>query len=161
MISTHLKPKIAQSLSFPVSHRDVAEALADSQQWTESTLTFWDQAIWPASAFRKVLGSGSSYAILVAEYRPEPMASLTTWAIRVNPVERCKRRIARELLIRDGLPRVVQWSAQNREAWWRDRYHRLELVFDPIGEFLDANVVDAAGPAGTAVQRIRGFAWRR
>ena len=143
MISTRIKLRIPKTLSFPASLKDVAEVLADAPEWDDSSLVFWDQAAWPAAAFRRLLSKRLPYTILDAEYRPEPVASETAWGIKVYPVERSKRNVARQLLIRDGLPQVARWSSGHRNEEWRARYHRLEITFDPTIPSLGQQTFDA------------------
>jgi hypothetical protein len=143
MIPTRLRRKLPRTLSFPVSARDASEALAASPVCSEFSLVFWDGAVWPASAFRRILSEKAPYRILAAEYHPE-LASHepTRWKLTVYPVPRELRHAVRNLILGEGLPSIFRWTNSYADEGWRRRYHRMEVILDPVAPCLSVEGFD-------------------
>jgi hypothetical protein len=149
MIPTEYKAKIAHTLSWPIGAEALSTALADAPQLAEFKLTFYDQPVWPATEFQRLLRANLPYRILELKYAPASHPSLSasnylieegwydaSWKLTIYPVLRPLRHAAAELLREQGLPAVVAWLQSAKVPGWLNRRHALELIFDPAGPAL-------------------------
>jgi hypothetical protein len=151
MIPTQHKAKLPRGLSYPIGAEAISEALAGAPHVESLALAFRDQAIWPASEFRRVVAQRLPYAILAADYRPALKGGYGAphyliesgwyeekWELQVNAVASDLRQLASRLLRERGLPAVAQWLRSSQRAGWCTRSQWLALEFDPTGETLVA-----------------------
>lgn len=149
MILTRLKAKLPRHLSYPVGAEAISEALADEPHVASLSVTFWDQAVWPASEFRRLLNERLPYRIMIVEFRPERGPGLIgsaamiedgwydeRWELRVYPVLAEFRSTANRLLREQGLPAVSRWLRSSRRAGWLTVPQWVESVFDPTKDAL-------------------------
>jgi hypothetical protein len=151
MIPTQYKAKLPRHLSYPIGAEALTEGLADAPHAESFSVSFRDEAVWPASRFQQLLAQQHPYKVLVAEYRPPqkpgyigPQSLVESgwydekWQLTVYPVLRELRHRASCLLREQGLPLVVQWLRSSASTGWLTRDHRIELVFNPAEETLSS-----------------------
>lgn len=149
MIPTRLKAKLPRHLSYPIGAKAISEALADAPHVGPLSVTFWDQAVWPASEFRRLLSERLPYKIMEAVYQPASKPGISAshsmiergwyyekWELRVYSVLSEFRHAANRLLREQGLPAVALWLKSSDRAGWVERCQRVDLVFNPTDESL-------------------------
>jgi hypothetical protein len=144
MIPTRLKARLPRQLSYPVGAEAISEALAGAPHVEAFSVTFWDEAVWPASEFRRLLLERLPYKVMTAEYQPTRKPGISAsdhmvqigwydekWELSVYPVRSEFRQLANRLLREVGLPAIVTWLRSSGRAGWSANWHRIELVFSP------------------------------
>ncbi len=157
MIPTRHKAKLPRTLSYPIGAEAISAALAGVPRAGSFSLTFRDQAVWPASEFQRFLRERLPYTILAAEYRPAQkpgyggdrrMAEAgwfdQKWELRVCAVPRELRPLASRLLRDQGLPAVAEWLRSSERPGWEHHWQSIELVFGPAEEALAPRVKSGA-----------------
>src|SRR5579883_595496 len=110
MIPTRLKAKLPRHLSYPIGAEALSKALADAPHVESLAVTFWDEAVWPTSEFRRLLTERLPYRIMAAEFRPARGPGLTgsndmleggwyneSWQLTIYPVLSEFRHLANRL----------------------------------------------------------------
>ncbi len=144
MIPTKFKSKLPKALCYPIGAEAISAALAGAPHATEFSLNFYDQAVWPAAEFNRLVREGLPYRILYAAYKPTNKPGISAsrtsvanglyqeqWSLTVYPVLRELRQAAAQLLRDQGLPAVVEWLRTSGRPGWNTRSHVITLVFDP------------------------------
>jgi hypothetical protein len=144
MIPTRSKSKLPKALSYPLGAEAISRVLAGAPHADELSLSFHDQAVWPATEFNRLVREGLPYCILSAGYVPPRKLSRSApntlaesgwyqghFSVTVYPVLRALRHPAGQLLRELGLPAVVEWLRSSGRPGWDTRQHRLNLVFGP------------------------------
>lgn len=150
VIRTKYRSKLSSALSYPIGAEGLSAAFGDAPQLELLQLSFWG-AHWPATKFRRVLEARSPYVLLIASYSPAEKpgfigsnaglasgAYSETWEVKVYPVLRELRPLARRLLASDGLPAIAAWLRPIEERTRGSRPQRIELSFDPLNESMTA-----------------------
>ena len=149
MIPTRSKAKLPGHLSYPVGAETISEALDGAPHSKSLSLVFYDQAVWPASEFRRLVTEGLPYVILTAEYQPQRKLDIGAsndlakdgwydekWELRIYPVLNELKPLANRLMREEGLPTVVTWLKSDEGKGWTRTWQRLELVFNPADKCL-------------------------
>lgn len=147
MIPTASKHKLPGHLSYPIGAQALTEGLAGAPHLDSLTVSFWDQPVWPASRFQKILADKQPYVIMAAAHDPVRKPGYggsnsfvesgwydEKWKLTVYPVLRELRHMANELLREKGLGLITQWLRCSTQAVWLLHYHRIELIFHPLEE---------------------------
>jgi hypothetical protein len=155
MIPTRSKSKLPKALSYPLGAEAISEALADAPHASEMSFSFYDQAVWPASEFQRLVREGLPCRILAVNYQPplKPGRSAPNslvesgwyeghWSVTVYPVRRELRLLAGQLLREQGLAAVVAWLRASGRVGWNTRRHQIALVFDPADTTLSVTQED-------------------
>jgi hypothetical protein len=153
MIPTRLKAKLPRHLSYPIGAGPISEALAGVPHFEALFVTFRDEAVWPASEFRRLLAERLPYKVMAAEYQPARKPGISgsdhmvrsgwyeeKWELRVYPVLAEFRPLANRLLRGEGLPAIVAWLKSSDWAGWITTWQRIELMFNPTDESLTSQV---------------------
>lgn len=153
MIPTRHKAKLPRHLSYPVGAGSISEALAGVPHFEALSVTFWDEAAWPASEFRRLLAGRLPYKVMAAEYQPARKAGISgsdhmvqlgwyeeKWELKVYPVLVELRPLANRLLRGEGLPAIVKWLKTSDRSGWITTWQRVELMFSPTDESLTSQV---------------------
>ncbi|WP_165071412.1 hypothetical protein [Paludisphaera rhizosphaerae] len=149
MIPTTYRAKLPRGLSFPIGAEAVSQALVGTPRFEALSLTFWDQAVWPASKFRRLLEERSPYKVMTAEFHPARKPGVSAaeymiqsgwydekWELFAYPVLAEFRHPANRLLRETGLPAVASWLKSSDRAGWTATWRRIELIFNPVDESL-------------------------
>jgi len=152
MIPTYLKSKLPKHLSYPIGAAVLSEGLVGTPHLDALTVWFQDQAVWPASEFRRLLRESVPYTIVRAEFCPAQKPGYSglqaliemgwydeSWQIIVFPVLRELRRSANRLLREGGLEHLAQWLRASQAPGWTSQDQICELVFDPIAGSLSVH----------------------
>jgi hypothetical protein len=155
MIPTRSKSKLPKTLSYPLGAEAISEALADAPHASEMSISFNDQAVWPASEFQRLVREKLPYHILTVGYQPplKPGRSAPNtlvesgwyeghWSITVYPVRRELRSLAGQLLREQGVAAVVAWLRSSSRVGWNTRRHQIALVFNPADSTLSVTQED-------------------
>jgi hypothetical protein len=155
MIPTKYKSRLPRTLSYPLGAEAISRALAGAPHAEDVQLSFHDQAVWPAREFQRFLREGLSYRILELTYLPPRNPGYTAsnawvamgeceekWSLIVYAVLRERRQVAGRLLREQGLPAVADWLRLSTQPAWKGRQHRIELLFDPVDEWLSVRRED-------------------
>ncbi len=149
MIPTRLKAKLPGHLSYPVGAAAISGMLAGVPHVEALSITFWDEAVWPGSEFRRLLAGRLPYTVMTAAYRPASRPGLSgsgdmvrtgwfaeKWELSVYPVLAEFRPLANRLLRAEGLPAIVAWLRSSNRAGWVARWQRIDFSFRPTDELL-------------------------
>jgi len=145
-IRTKYRSKLSSALSYPIGAEGLSAAIGDAPQLEILQLSFWD-AHWPATKFRRALEARLPYVLMIASYSPAEKpgfigsnaglasgAYAERWELKVYPVLRELRPLARRLLAAEGLPAIAAWLRPIEERTRAARSQRIELTFDPLNE---------------------------
>lgn len=153
MIPTRLKAKLPRHLSYPVGAGSISEALAGVPHFEALSITFWNEAVWPASKFQRLLAERLPYKVMTALYMPTRKPGIIgsnhmvqsgwydeKWELSVYPVLAEFRSRANRLLQEKGLPAIVAWLQSSNRAGWITTSQWIELIFNPTDESLTSHV---------------------
>ena len=141
MIPTTYKSKLPHTLSYPVGSEAVSEGLKGVPQESALSIGFYDHPTTFASELKKLRERKSPYPIFAATYRHvQPGLSASnqfiaegwyeeTWELKVYPVPRALKSVARQALLTEGLPRIKKWLSAERPPAWRSGRKRCEIFF--------------------------------
>jgi hypothetical protein len=155
MIPTRLKARLPRYLSYPVGAEAISGALVGARHIEALSVTFNDQAVWPASEFRRLLVERLSYRVMAAEYRPTRKPGIGAadfmvrrgwyderWELVVYPVLAEFRHLTNRLLLEEGMPAIATWLKSSGRSGWNASWHRIELWFDPVAGSIAARESD-------------------
>jgi hypothetical protein len=140
-IPTAFRDRLSSSLAYPIGAESLSEALAGVPQYGMLKVEFLRSPTMRSSDLQQILRSGAPLPVLTASFRKLGMfLSAGTaeiergeydeqWVIKVFPVPREQKATVRALLLRDGMPLVVDWLAQSRPATWLSGRKSLALQF--------------------------------
>jgi hypothetical protein len=152
LIPTRYKSKLGKHLSYPVGAQEISAALAGAPHVDALSLTFFAHPGVLVSPFQRALRERLTYAVLKAEYHSARKPGLSAaafvieggwyderWELTVYPVLRELRYVANRLLHERGFPALALWlrKAQGQARGMLEE--RLELVFNPAEQSLEAN----------------------
>jgi hypothetical protein len=135
---TTYKEQLPPDLSYPVGLQTLASALANVFQAEKLPVSFFVCNSNAMQAARKRL-DGDHYPILSAEFHHDrlgisecrTMESLyePTWTLTVYGVTRKRRRVAHDLLIDQGIPKIAVWLGLPRTETWLAGRKRITVSF--------------------------------
>lgn len=141
MIPTTYKSKLPHTLSYPVGAGAVSESLKGVPQESALSISFYDRPTVFASEFKKLRESESPYTIFNATYQHiQPGLSASNrfieegeyeerWELKVYPVSRSLKSVARQVLTSEGLPQVKAWLSAERSSSWRYGRKHCDILF--------------------------------
>lgn len=141
MIPTTYKSRLPHTLSYPVGARAVSEGLKGVPQESALSIGFYGQPTVFASEFKRLRDGNSPYPIFTAAYRHiQPGLSASNqfvaggwyeeaWELKVYPVPRALKSLARRALLSEGLPLVGRWLAAERTPAWRYGRRHFDILF--------------------------------
>jgi hypothetical protein len=123
---TQFKSPILQTLSYPVTAKEVSEAFADVPQADKLVITFFNyQRIKDRGKPRLVLTVGYSGS----ERQRGPGAS-PEWKIAVRPVQRSMRHDVNRLIVEQAIPAMRKWLTDRKNLCSRYGGQHISAVFD-------------------------------
>jgi hypothetical protein len=102
---TRIKSRISQTLSYPVTAKEISEALADVPQAGALSIDFFH--------YQRMRDRGKPYAVLSVHYAFNS-ALEREWSVQVRPVPRNLRHSVNELLREQAFPAMREWLLHRR-----------------------------------------------
>lgn len=141
MIPTSYKAKLPKFLSYPIGAELLTEGLSSVPQLDKLTVSF--SAI-PGLLKKDLLFRSRPYRVVEVSYKhlrptlssPNPKSIFATgyydetWGIWVSAVPSELKSKARQLLLEEGLPKVVSWLSVERTPLWMVERQYFEVLFD-------------------------------
>jgi hypothetical protein len=133
MLPTRLKKPISHTLSYPLSAKEISEALADTPQSNRLVISFY--------AYEPMDQRGEPRPILSVGYNGEERVRATVgfsdeWWVFAAPVPRKLRHVVNELLKKEALPTVRSWLKERQNIHSRFGAQSLSAIFDERTETL-------------------------
>jgi hypothetical protein len=130
---TRYKNRIAHTVSYPLTAKEISEALSDVPQADRLTISFW--------LYEPMDQRGKPRDILVVRYagearvRTEPPIN-DQWSISVAPVARAMRHQINGRLKEEALPAIRAWLIERENLYGRFGGQSLSAIFDEKAETL-------------------------
>lgn len=103
---TRMKSRISHTLSYPVTAKEISEALADVPQAGALSIDFFH--------YQRMRDRGKSYGVLSVHYSFNS-AFEREWSEQVRPVPRNLRHTVNELLREQAFPAMHDWLLHRRD----------------------------------------------
>ncbi len=141
LIPTRTRSRTPRELAFPIGAEALSAALRDAPQFDQLSVDFGFYG--DLAEIRADAAANRPVEVLAARYRNvKPGRSGSnyfiergwydeTWELSVSPVLREHKSLARQLLIDDGLGRVLAWLAEPRTDGWRHGRHAFVVCVCP------------------------------
>ena len=143
-LAPRYKPKLPSFLSFPIGAEVINGFVRDVPQFGSLELVFSADPMLSAIRFRRLIEADEPHPVLRADFvRWDKKPSIGDefqeylqgkWSLWVYPVRRALKAKARQILVAQGLPRIVEWLALDRPPSWYFGRKRCEVVFVPKDE---------------------------
>jgi hypothetical protein len=133
MFPTRLKKPTSHTLSYPLSAKEISEALADTPQSDRLIISF--------HTYEPMDRRGKPRAILSAGYNGEERVRATMgfsdeWWVFVAPVPRKLRHVVNELLKKEAVPAIRSWLRERKNLHSRFGAQSVSAIFDERTETL-------------------------
>jgi hypothetical protein len=108
MFPTRMKTHISQTQSYPVTAKEISEALADVPQAEVLVIDFFH--------YQRMKDRGNPYPVLSVNYAFKFVRAFRErdWSVRVSPVPRNLRQTVNCLLKEQALPAMRQWLLERK-----------------------------------------------
>jgi len=138
---TRLKSRISHTLSYPVTAKEISEALADVPQAGALSIDFFH--------YQRLRERGKPYAVLSVHYTLNS-ALEREWSVQVRPVPRNLRHTVNELLKEQAFPAMREWLLHRRNLSSEHGGQALTAIFSERDASLRLEHFQSGGEAFSA-----------
>jgi hypothetical protein len=144
MFPTRFRSKISHTLSYPVSAKELTEALGETPQADKLTIQF--------SFYRPMKRRGKPYEVLAVRYVGDERVTVSRgyadqWSISVSPVPRSLRHSVNTTLKEVVLPVIRQWLDDRKSLTSQFGAQSITALFDEKTEALTIEHDTTSGEA--------------
>jgi hypothetical protein len=125
-----VKNRISHTLSYPVTAKEISEALADVPQASHLSIRF--------SHYQRMRDRGRPYAVLSVHYSFNVFNSALErdWFVEVRAVQRKLRHAVNELLKEQAFPAMREWLVQRGNLSGKHGGQSLSAIFSELDQSL-------------------------
>jgi hypothetical protein len=136
-----VKNRISHTLSYPVTAKEISEALADVPQASYLSIDFFH--------YKRMRDRDKPYAVLSVHYAFNVFNSALErdWSVKVRAVQRKLRHTVNELLKEEAFPAMREWLVQRRNLSSKHGGQSLSAIFSERDESLRLEHFQSGGEA--------------
>ncbi len=135
LIPTRYKTKISKNLSFPFGAEILSNALKDVKNYDDLSVAFSDYPLHNKSEYKKLIENKKQIPVLDISYWYDKYPFFGEYwdkdfRITIYAVPRDKNKTIREIILKTGIPIIIEWLSKKRPEVWYYKQQEITLLFD-------------------------------